>query len=293
VPEKIRSDIGVTRQYLALRPSGLIDAVRLYRCYVRAALQRALRPDHFSGVGYYLSGPAPVTVRSNSLTLRARPRTEDLLYLLPAHKAAVSRWFTPESGELVADVGAHIGFFSLRAGRSGARVLAIEPNPATASILAQNIELNGFDNVTIVSTAAGDAQRDGTLEVPFVQDGKSSLTPGWASGKQGIPIYSVTVKVTTLDELIEHSGFDHLDWLLIDVEGFELAALRGATKTLPRTRRVIIEVARGPDLLECRRILEQDFGFTIREEERQTEFTDVWLAERECNPAGADFRLRP
>ncbi len=134
--------------------------------------------------------------------------------------------------------------------------------------------------ITLKLAAVGDRPGEGTLEVPVVYDGKASLLPGWASGKEGAPVARVQVTIETLDDLVERSGFDHLDWLLIDVEGSELAALCGASKTLRKTHRVIIEVARAPWSQECRRILEVDHGFQITAEVRQTEFTDYWFAER-------------
>ncbi len=140
--------VRVMRQYLALRPVGVLNALRLYSCYFHASLVLALCRGRFRGAGRYLGGSALVTVRSASLTLKARPRSEDLLYLLPAHKATVWKWFHPLRGEFVADVGAHVGLFSLLAARAGAKVLSIEPNPATAEILAENVVINGFDGIT-------------------------------------------------------------------------------------------------------------------------------------------------
>jgi FkbM family methyltransferase len=178
------------------------------------------------------------------------------------------------------DVGAHVGLFSLLAARQGARVLALEPNPATAEILRENLRLNGFSDAQVRSVAAGERDGVGVLEVPEIYDGRASIVPGWASGAEGTPFRRIEVPIRTIDQEFSGSGFDRIDWLLIDVEGSELQALRGARKTLDRTRRVILEVARGPWREECRRILEADHDLRIRSVEPQSPVTEYWLAER-------------
>ena len=88
------------------------------------------------------------------------------------------------------------------------------------------------------------------------------------------------MRVVTLDELVARAGFDRVDWLLIDVEGSELSALQGASRTLRITKTVIIEVSASAGRSECRRILEQDQGLRVTAVERQTDATDYWRVER-------------
>ncbi|MCI4319973.1 MAG: FkbM family methyltransferase [Thermoplasmata archaeon] len=275
---------GIVREYLALRPVGIRGALRLYSCFLLAGAHRLVFGKQFGGAGRYLGGSDPLTVRSDTLLLRARPRTEDLLYLLPGHKPIVARWFTPKPGEHVVDVGAHLGLFSLKAAQSGAIVLAIEPNPATSEILVENLRLNGFASARVERTAVGSASGVGSLEVPPIYQGKASLVPGWATGGDGGPLKKVPVRIASLDDLVDRAGFERIDWLLIDVEGYELEVLRGASRTLARTKTVIIEVSASPGRSECRRILEEVHGLRVIAEEGQTETTDYWRAERPTTP---------
>ena len=64
-----------------------------------------------------------------------------------------------QQGDVVVDVGAHIGFYSLLAadkvGEKG-HVYAFEPAPATFEILNANISINAFDNITAVKKAVTD-----------------------------------------------------------------------------------------------------------------------------------------
>jgi hypothetical protein len=135
-------------------------------------------------------------------------------------------------------------------------------------------------DVRVASQALGVGPGKGTLEVPVVYDGKSSLVPGWAAGNEGTPVVRLAVDIASLDQVVADAGFDRLDWLLIDVEGAEVSVLRGARQTLRATRRVIIEVARSPMLRECRQILVEEFGFRIVATEEQNEFTEYWYAVR-------------
>ena len=125
-------------------------------------------------------------------------------------------------GDNVVDVGANIGTLALCAasavGESG-HVLAMEAHPRTFGFLQGNLRLNQAQNVEALHLAAGDVE------------GRISITD--ASG------HSISVPMRTLDQLLP--GFSPVRLLRIDVEGFELAVLRGAGSLLQRTEYVYLE----------------------------------------------------
>jgi len=125
-------------------------------------------------------------------------------------------------GMTVADVGAHVGLYSLVAaaalGDSG-RVVAFEPEPANYELLLRNIEVNGFTNVTAVRKAVAD--RSGTLGL-YVDPAQSTLHSLRPLGGGRVPSHAV--EVTTLDEFF---AGERLDVAKMDVEGAEGSVLKG------------------------------------------------------------------
>ena len=141
----------------------------------------------------------------------------------------------PES--VFVDVGANQGEFTVVAAKYAhrGRVVAVEPAPELRQDLARNIELNGFDNVTIVPSALAD--RAGTLPL-FAQDavvegfhneGTASL---WAGRERGRLVAEVPVE--TLDMLAGRLALARVDLIKIDVEGAERAVIGGGHETLRR-----------------------------------------------------------
>jgi len=129
-----------------------------------------------------------------------------------------------QPGDLFIDVGANLGHFSmLAAGISKARVLAIEPIPSTFEKLERNIALNKLGHlVSCINKGLGEKQ--GTLR--FLTD--RTVMNRVALDREN---NTLDVEVCTLDELLE--GKEAV-FLKIDVEGFELPVLKGATKTLSK-----------------------------------------------------------
>lgn len=266
--------------FLSVTPLRVSDAVRLWLCYGVASLGRPLLGKRFRGMGEFLVGTSPVRVRAQGLIFSLRPRSEDLQYILAGNKRATENWFTPQGGDVVVDVGAHVGAFSLRAAARGAKVISLEPNPSTAKALRTNISLNRLYSISVIEAAAGAVEGSEQLWVPDVWDGRSSLYGWWAKGTDGnLQVHTVEVRIRPIDDLVEITSQGVIDWLLIDVEGHELEVLKGAARTLDKTRRVILEVS-SPSRSQCLKILEGEHGFRIRSVEHQTNVTDYVFAER-------------
>jgi FkbM family methyltransferase len=141
------------------------------------------------------------------------------------------------------DVGAHIGYFSLKAAKivgATGRVIAIEANPDTVRKLCDNVKASGATTIAVQPVACADS--DGVLELfasRRCNTGKASLSrdnavqPGSASS-----VYHVRAR--PLDTIVQEISASGVDVIKIDVEGAELLVLRGAQQTLARYSPVLI-----------------------------------------------------
>jgi len=251
---------------LRVTPVGFSNGVRLYAAYVVGGPLRLLTGPRFPSVGAFLFGRSPLEVSFEGVRALVRPRSEDLSVLAGVHEPSTSGWFTVESGEVVVDVGAHIGRYTLVAAKRAAKVLSIEPDPDNFALLTANVRLNGFSNVVALEVAVGNSAGAGTL---YQGDHAStrSLNPEWAARAGELPpVRSTPVRVETLDRLAENHGIGAVDWLKVDVEGSEVPALEGGVDLLSRTRRLLLEVSRS-NITVCERLVHRA-GFRLVASER-------------------------
>jgi FkbM family methyltransferase len=139
-------------------------------------------------------------------------------------------------GSVFFDVGAHIGYFSMKAavqvGTSG-RVVSFEPNPEILKLLRDNVASNHFQNVIVEPIACTD--RDETLTLyaaPTMNTGASSLSKQNAEISSDQAPRAFSVRGRPIDDVVRELGLTHVDAIKIDVEGAEVIVLRGAMRTL-------------------------------------------------------------
>lgn len=132
------------------------------------------------------------------------------------------------------DVGANVGLYSLRAEHRTAKVVACEPHP----LLAQQLRRVLRPSTTLLEVAIGETAGALELYVPTLPNGKTYLsrTSAHLTANPGAVSNSLRVPVLRLDDLeIPESSV-----IKVDVEGHELAVLRGATSTLARGMHALI-----------------------------------------------------
>lgn len=127
-------------------------------------------------------------------------------------------------GDVVYDVGAHIGFFSVCAARLGAVVYAFEPVPGNAARLRDNVSLNDLE-IHVVEAAAWETSGSVDL-VPGDSDFETRAAPG--SGTASV----------SLDAFAEREPEPAL--IKLDVEGAEAEVLRGARRILAQARPLLV-----------------------------------------------------
>ncbi|MDQ4073333.1 MAG: FkbM family methyltransferase [Thermoproteota archaeon] len=166
-------------------------------------------------------------------------RIDDVYKSMTSHEDDVVEKFVPRSGDVVVDIGAAFGFYSIlaskKAGETG-RIIAIEPQPDNFAMLNLNIGLNKLTNVTTLNYAVYSKEEELPLYSSY-----SILSERSEKNKMDF----VKVKGFTLDYLLRDlNGIKKVNWIKIDVEGAELDVLRGAHHTLSESNNLslLIEV---------------------------------------------------
>lgn len=242
--------------YLGVRPIGFLNSLRLYAGYSIALCGRGFRPSAESAVGAVVPGRSLLTVSFLDIMAQVRPGTNDL-DLLVHHEPKTLSWFRVGAGEVVVDVGAHIGRYTLLAAKSGAKVISIEPDPSNFQLLESNVRLNRFNGVALYRVALSNAA--GVRELILssgTNRGTSFVTNHGRSDPSCQTSERIPVDCITLDDLSDAEGLRRIDWLKIDVEGHESEVLEGAVRSLRNTKNLILEVTAGNEQA-CRRRLDQ------------------------------------
>jgi FkbM family methyltransferase len=168
---------------------------------------------------------------------------KDDFKVMTIHEDEILEHFLPKDGDIVVDIGAHIGLYTIisskRVGPNG-KVVAIEADPGNFEILNRNIQLNKLNNVIALNYAAYSRE-------------EQKLKLYLLSGKSGFTSYNtilsnfvksdekfVEVNANTLDYLLHQNGIDAVNWMKIDVEGAEFEVLKGATSTLSKSKDIAL-----------------------------------------------------
>lgn len=208
------------------------------------------------GVRYYLSCP-------NNLT---RWRAETFFTKEPE----TIEWIdTFKSGDVLFDIGANIGLYSIYAAKKGINVIAFEPESQNFALLNRNIYLNNCqDMVMCLNAALSDDYSIDYLYLPLFQSGGAINCFGSPLDEQGRSYNSVFkqgVAAYSLDVFLLNSRFfpTHIK---IDVDGIEPKIIKGSMKTLKdaRLKSISIEVNYElPEHMEMIKVIESE-GLVLR-----------------------------
>jgi FkbM family methyltransferase len=206
---------------------------------VQRAAQRRLLPRNFYRSIQPVGKHSVTTPAGNTITYMARPNDA-----VAPHAIWPSEWERTSldvfsqlacSARLVLDIGAYSGVYSMVAlADSQADVIAVEPNPDILPNLRENLELNDESGRgQVVEAAVSDSSG---VERLFVPDDPTMAAIGGPVG--------VEVQLVTIDDIV---GDRPVDLIKMDVEGVEVAALRGGFSVLQSHRPdVIVELLTPP-----------------------------------------------
>lgn len=149
-----------------------------------------------------------------------------------------------EPGDVIVDVGAHLGVYTAFALAKGAgQVVAIEPEPVNLACFKQTFDEEiTHGRVRLVEVAAWDSRDVLVFDVP----GEGNTGGGRIDGGEGEShvLFSGTIEVPAvpIDDVVAELGLERVDIIKMDIEGAERQALTGARRTLARF---------GPQLALC------------------------------------------
>jgi FkbM family methyltransferase len=185
--------------------------------------------------------------------------------IVPRHVTAEDQfWRSLDlSGKVVYDIGAFEGLLTLFFASRAKQVVSFEPNERNRKRLEENLKLNEMSNVLVRAVAMGAiAEKRRMINDP--------LMPGGATLDAEISRNIVRnrlrhveqwIAVTTLDEEAETANLLPPDLIKIDIEGWEIEALRGARQTLLTHRPALFLELHGETIAEKTRKTTEIVGF--------------------------------
>ncbi|HQN20638.1 MAG TPA: FkbM family methyltransferase [Syntrophobacteraceae bacterium] len=177
-------------------------------------------------------------------------------------------------GAVILDVGANVGEWSIRVlealGAAECRLFLFEPSAYCRRVLGS---LN-LPRTTIIPAAVGDKAGTAAFNSPEPGSPIGSLHPRRDSYFQEFEFFREQVNVVTIDDFMDDYEIDMVDFMKLDIEGNELAALLGAGRAL-----------------DARRIRALTFEFGSQHINSRTFFHDFWDL---LHPAGFSvYRICP
>lgn len=170
--------------------------------------------------------------------------------------------FSVEPNDIIVDIGAGVGEFSLFAANSTQNtVYAFEPSPKNFEFLERNIRRNSFRNIIAHNVAVSD--NIGSARLFLASSGVGHLL--FDHDDHGPLRDYIEVPTTTLESIIEHTKMEQIDILKMDCEGSEGAILMSTPiKYLTMVKKIVLEFHDHVSILNHNQIMQllDNLGFT-------------------------------
>lgn len=154
--------------------------------------------------------------------------------LLSNVKNICCKYYTPQNGDIVIDVGAGVGteviVFNKFVGDKG-RIFAIEPHPQTALSLLRLVDLNRCKNISIHQIAIDSKTDFACIEDRDLHVANSIIEKGQNCYK---------IKTMTLDDFIKEQSINRIDFLKVNIEGAEERMIEGMKETIKITQHIAV-----------------------------------------------------
>jgi FkbM family methyltransferase len=138
--------------------------------------------------------------------------------------------------DIVVDVGAYVGSFSIYASPQAEQVISIDPLASIDNSLYYNV--GGKDNVTIVPKAAWISEEEIEINRSYYPNENSILNPD-----RGHSQNSFIVTGDTIPNIVREAGYNKIDYLKVEAEGVEPEILSGALNDKMEIDRIAVDAS--------------------------------------------------
>ena len=167
------------------------------------------------------------------------------------------------TGMTVYDVGAFHGMLTLFFASRAKTVVCFEPNTVNRRRLMENLGLNGIGNVEVRDAGVGSRRETRRMVGSPLMPGGASLDEKTAAelSRAGLKTASEEISLVALDDEVAEAGLPAPDFIKIDIEGWEIEALRGARNTLASRKPALFLEMHGETIREKRRKVAEIVAF--------------------------------
>lgn len=132
------------------------------------------------------------------------------------------------------DIGANVGEISFYLSKEfpSAKIYSFEPGNRAFNIIRKIKRRFNLNNLSIYKLALGDKKEFVGMKLPEEDDGRAFIMKG--TNLKG------EFRVEKLDDFVKIKGVGNIDFIKIDVEGFEIKVLKGGIKTIKKYRPLIL-----------------------------------------------------
>ncbi len=219
---KIEYILKLTRSYKGLLSERIGDY--LYRRYIRKKL--------YVGITWFNEEDIFIHYSSKDYIERS-------VWMKGEYESEVQAVFTQcvKKGDVALDIGANIGINTIRLAKlvgDNGKVFSFEPVPYIISRFQENIKLNAIENVSLIPVALG--SEDEELRISFSENEENK----GATSLRNRDEEGIMIKVRCGDKLLEENSISNVNFIKIDVEGFEWEVLQGLERTIEKYRPTLI-----------------------------------------------------
>jgi FkbM family methyltransferase len=138
--------------------------------------------------------------------------------------------------DTVLDIGANIGCTSLLFSDLAHKVYSFEPSPSTHRWLVENVQRAKLNNVETINLGLG--KDAGSFELTFAPNNRSGgFVSNLTSASEGHQVEKITI--ARGDDFMREHQIAKVDFIKIDVEGFEQSVIEGLAATIARDQPIV------------------------------------------------------